>query len=438
MTMREMIRQHNRVLFFLFVAAFALRTTYLILMISIVDQRILTRDYEYGVIANALIAARGYSVPLAEFKEDEGEIHHLDRYRPTAYHLPLYPMMLAGVYGLTEKPLSKYIVMWIQAVIGSFTCLLLYLITYEIYRNKRTALIAGILMTVYPTFIVHVSTLVPETMLLFWFSLCVLALLILRNDIRWGCAILSGIFLGLSVLTSNVIVPVIPFLLIWLSWSLKGTLRTKTFRIMALILSFSFVIAPLLVRNFIVFKTFPLLKSTAGTNLWLGNNPQATGTFYLQNGEKVSTLLPKDFLEAQHLSETEQDHILYELAMRYIQDNPVRFINLFLTKLYYFLWFPPDHLLSKEAGILKKIAMIPYAILLSGCTIGIYMSGRRYPKETFLVCTAILPVVVLYAVFIVGHPRYRMTIEPYMIILFSCAMNGWIERIRTDNPILSS
>lgn len=428
MAMREIIREHKQILVFLFVAAFALRAAYLILMIAVFDQRILTRDYEYGVIANALIAGKGYSVPLAEFVENERIVHNLDHYRPTAYHLPFYPMMLATVYGLIESPLSKYIIMWIQVVVGSFTCLMIYLVTYELYRDKRTALLAGIFMTVYPTLIVHASSLVPETLLLFWFSLSILGLLELRNTGGWGNTILTGIFLGVSVLISNVIVPIIPFVLIWLFVSLNGTAKTKSFRIMALVFSMLFVIAPLLVRNFIIFHTFPLLKSTAGTNLWLGNNPQATGTFYLQNGEKASTILPKDFVEAQHLSETEQDFILYEHAMRYIKSNPVRFINMFLTKLYYFSWFPPDHLLSKEARILKKIVMIPYAILLSGCMIGIYMSVGKHPKETLLLCIVILSVILLYSVFVVGHPRYRMTVEPYMIILLSYAMNGWIEK----------
>ncbi|WP_028324527.1 ArnT family glycosyltransferase [Desulfatirhabdium butyrativorans] len=428
MTMMEMIREHKRILLFLFVAAFALRAAYLILMAVVFDYRILARDYEYGVIANSLIAGKGYSVPLAEFVENEGAIHNLDHYRPTAYHLPFYPMMLAAVYGLSESPLSKHIVMWIQAVVGSFTCLILYLVAYELYRDKWTALIAGIIMTVYPTFIVHVSSLVPETLLLFWFSLSMLGLLVLRNDGGWGNAILTGIFLGVSILTSNVLVPIIPSLLIWLFVSMNGTAKTKSFRIMALVFTMSFVIAPLLVRNFIVFDMFPLLKSTAGTNLWLGNNPLATGTFYLQNGEKASTILPKAFVEAQCLSETEQDHILYEQAMRYIQNNPIRFIKLFLIKLYYFLWFPPDHLLSREAGILKKISMAPYILLLAGCMIGIYMAIGKYPKETFLLCAVILTVALLYSVFIVGHPRYRMTIEPYMIILLSYAVKAWIAK----------
>ena len=438
MSIIETIKSNKKILFYIFIAALSVRAIYLISVNIMIDKHILNEDYEYGVIANSLIAGKGYSVPLTE-QSDDGHIKVLNIYRPTTYHLPFYPIMLATVYSLIKSPLSMFIVMCIQSVISSTTCIIIYLFVIKLFANQRTAVIAGCAMILYPTFIIYASRLVPETMLIFWLSTALLSLLVLRDNPTYTNSLITGILLGVTLLTSNVIVPLLPIIVIWLLISLNIAIERRYKYVFSVLSAILLVVSPLLIRNYIVFREFPLMKSTTGTNLWLGNNPQASGTFYLHSGKLVSTIFPKAFTEGQILSEIEQDKILYDDAMSYIKTNPMHFIKLFLIKLYYFTWFSSDNLLSKEARLHKKIVIIPYGIMIVSFFIGIYLSLSKYPKDVFLLCSIIFSVALLYSIFIVGHPRYRMTVEPYMIVFSSYAVNYLLDRyiLRKRNGIKS-
>jgi 4-amino-4-deoxy-L-arabinose transferase-like glycosyltransferase len=428
MSVIETIKSHKKVLSYIFFAALLLRVGCLITVNMFYDKQIVNQDYEYGIIAKSLLAGKGYSVPLMEQPDYDGPLKELNNYRPTAYHLPFYPIMLATVYYFVKSPLSMLIVMSIQAVIASAICVIIYLVVFKLFANRRTAVIAGCAMMLYPTFIFYVSRLVPETMLIFLLSMALLSLLVLRDNPTYTTTLITGILLGITLLISNVIVPVLPCIIIWLLISLDISWE-KRCKIVFLLITVTFlIVSPLLIRNYVVFNKFPLMKTTAGTNLWLGNNSQASGTFFLDSGKLVSTILPKAFSEGQKLSETEQDKILYDDAMAYIKTNPMHFLGLFLKKLYYFTWFPPDNLISKETRLHKYIVLIPYGSMLLSFIIGIFLSLRKYPKDVFLICSIIFSVALLYSVFIVGHPRYRMTVEPYMIIISSYAVNCLIDR----------
>jgi 4-amino-4-deoxy-L-arabinose transferase-like glycosyltransferase len=428
MSIIEIIKSEKKILFYIFITALLLRVIYLITINIVIDKHILNQDFEYGVIAKSLLAGKGYSVPLIEQSEYDGSIKELNIYRPTAYHLPFYPIMLATVYYFVKNPLSMLIVMFIQAVIASAICIIIYLVVFKLFANRRTAVIAGCAMMLYPTFIIYVSRLVPETMLIFSLSMALLSLLVLRDTPTYKTTLITGILLGITLLISNVIVPVLPCIIIWLAISLDNS-REKRCKIVFLLITVIFVIvSPVLIRNYIVFSKFPLMKTTAGTNLWLGNNPQASGTFFLDSHKMLKTILPKAFSEGQKLSETEQDKILYDDAMAYIKKNPMHFIRLFLKKLYYFTWFPPDNLITKEARLHKYIVLIPYGSMLISFFIGIFLSFRKYPKDLFLICSIIFSVALLHSVFIVGHPRYRMAVEPYIIIISSYTVNWLIDK----------
>ena len=58
----------------------------------------------------------------------------------------------------------------------------------------------------------------------------------------------------------------------------------------------------------------------------------------------------------------------------------MHFAGLFLKRLYYFIWFAPDNLVSKEARLNNKVSKLPYGLILISCIIGVILSLRKYPK----------------------------------------------------------
>jgi len=420
LTSDKLIKDKKKIILVIFIAALLLRTIFIIGVGTVVKNPIMKEDFEYGVIARTLIKGEGYSVPILEisgWSEPKKETHN---YRPTADQLPFYPLVLAMVYSISSNPLSFWIVIFLQAIISALTCIVIYLIALKMFHRKA-AMIAGIISVIYPSFILNTARIVPETFFTFWLSLTVLHLLLLREVPSLKNQLISGVLLGITLLNSNVIVPVIPFIGIWL-FLLAGTWREKVKKALLVIATAFLIVSPWVIRNYIVFKEFPLMKTTLGVNLWLGNNPRATGTFFLPSGEPMDAILPEAWYKGFAFSETEQDKILYDEAMVYINKNPQHYARLLLKRLYYFTWFPPDNLLSKEGRLYKKLFKIPYGFILMSSAIGITLFLKRNSRDTFLLCAIILSVVGLYSFFIVGHARYRLPIEPYLIVFSAYAI----------------
>lgn len=417
MLRNKVIKSDRKVILYIFLAALLARAMFFFTVSVVLDMN-LSKDFEYGIIARSLMAGEGYSVPVLEQSSTDNTMKELDIYRPSAYHLPFYPMLLATIYTFVKSPISTFVLVSLQVLLASVTCILIYLVALRIFADRKVATIAGCLMIFNPTFILYVVRLIPETILIFWLSLMLLYLLLLKNSPSYSNSLIAGTLLGVSLLTSNVVVPMIPFIVIWLLISLTISLKQRVKIIILTMFTAFMVVSPWLVRNYIVFKEFPLMKTTLGHNLWLGNNPKATGTFYDQAGEEIRVLLLKDFIEGQKLSELEQDKGLHAKAMEFIKKNPAHYVWLSMKRFYYFIWFPPDNFVSGEALFHKKISEIPYGLILISCIAGAFLSLRKYPKEVFLIFSIILSQALLFSFIIVGHPRYRMTIEPY-IILFS-------------------
>lgn len=419
----------KRKMFYVFIAALLLRVLFFF-TVSVVLDKNLDQDFEYGIIARSLITGEGYSVPWLEQADTPGPVKRPHSYRPSAYHLPFYPGLLAVVYCFVESPMAAFLIIFIQAILAATTCILIYLAALRFFADQLIATITGVLMLFYPTFIFYVSRLIPETILMFWLSLTVLYLLLLRDKPSYRKALIAGTFIGITLLNSNVVVPMMPFIVIWLFISLSISVK-KRVRIIILIMFTAFmVVSPWLVRNYIVFKEFPLLKTNLGHNLWLGNNPKATGTHYAESGELMGDLLSKDLLEFQALSEVEQDKELYGKAKAYIKENPMHYIRLSLKRFYYFIWFPPDNLLSKEAALSKKVSKLPYAFILVACIIGLFLSFKRFPKDAAFIFSIIFSETLLFSLIVVGHPRYRITIEPFMILFAAFAIGSLLEKLK--------
>lgn len=411
------------------------------------------RDFEYGVIARSIIKGKGYSVPINEFnkqslteKNGKQKIHsdsfisdgntqmadfikfkQTGQYRPSANQLPFYPLFLSIFFYFSTNPFSYWIIKFLQAIISSLTCIVIYLIALKIF-NKKAAIVAGFISAFYPVFVLYSIKIVPESIFTFWFSLSVLYLFIFKENPSFKNSVISGCLIGITLLNSNVIVPAMPFIFLWI-FLIQVKRNDKFKRTLFIFLIAILFVSPWIARNYLVFGSFPLMKSTAGLNLWIGNNPKATGTFFLQTGESMDSILPNSFYEGLKNYEMDKDKELYKIAISYIKNNSIPTLKIFFKKFIYFLWFPPDNIISKDVKQLKKILKFPYGIFLLSCIIGFIFSLKKYFTDTILLFFIILSITGLYSIFFVGHLRFRMPIEPYLIIFSSYTISAISDRI---------
>lgn len=427
MSISGFIIDNKKVLSYIFVTALILRAISFVGLSIVFKSSNLNKDFEYGAIARSLIEGRGYSAPIPDISTKWGEPRKdTNSYRPSADQLPFYPIFLAVVYYFLDAPVSFFVVKIIQSLFSSAICMIIYLIALKLF-DKRAAIIAGIISVVYPVFILNIVRIVPETFFTFWLVLSVLYLIVLKDAPSINHQLTAGVLIGITFLNSNVIMPILPFIAIYM-FLLSGTWKERLKRSALVMITAFLIVSPWLVRNYLAFGEFPLMKSTMGLNLWLGNNPKATGTFFLPSGEPMEFILPEAFYKGFTLSETAQDKMLYNDVLSYIKENPGHYAGLFLKRFYYFTWFPPDNLVSKEALFYKKLFQLPYGLILTSSVIGIILFFRRNTKDAFLLCAIIFSVAALYSIFIVGHMRYRMPIEPFILLFASYGISSFLDK----------
>jgi 4-amino-4-deoxy-L-arabinose transferase-like glycosyltransferase len=294
--------------------------------------------------------------------------------------------------------------------------------TGKIVFNEKVAFLAFLGIIFYPPLIAYSLRITPLIFFAFFTTLTVLYIIKVKNEPLLKNLAYCGVLMGITALTEPNIIPFLPFSIGWLFFNLTQSTRIKLKSLFTIVLFGALVITPWVARNYLALDRFILIKSTVGFNLWIGNNPSATGTFYLSNGgifqESNAELTGID--ETQANSTLATDDMFLKAAVSYIRNNPLRTFRLGLTKLYYFWWYPAEKLLSPAAARLMKFMKVPYGILLFNSILCICFL-RSKVKEINLFIFLFFSFSLTHAIFLVGHPRYRTPIEIYLILLASQA-----------------
>jgi len=193
------------------------------------------------------------------------------------YQAPLYPYFLALLLWPLGDDLWRLRVA--QAVIGAFSCGLLFL-AGKAYLSRGTAVIAALFLALYPPAIFFDGLIQKANLdlLLMTGLLWVLGLCVHRaNRGKW---LVAGLLLGLLGLTRENALPLAAVVFIWLLVHFADCGWQARLRWAACYLAgLSCVLLPVGLRNLAVGGEFLLTTSQMGPNFFMGNNPQATGTY---------------------------------------------------------------------------------------------------------------------------------------------------------------
>ena len=188
---------------------------------------------------------------------------------------PLYPYFLAAVFlrfGIEYDAAALA-----QVLLGACNVALIFILARRVFGNP-VAVIAGILAALSPNLLLYQNELLPETLVVTVNLLFLRALLVAGETLRWKHAAIAGFWLALCAIARPNALLVAPLLLIWLWWTAPArriALRHSAIAVAAMVLA----ILPVTAANYFVGGQPALITRNASWNLYIGNAPDASGTY---------------------------------------------------------------------------------------------------------------------------------------------------------------
>jgi len=134
-----------------------------------------------------------------------------------AFRQPFYSIFLAFLYSLLGYSYYAYFgVFFVQAFLSSLATVFIFLIGKKAF-NSLTGWLAGLMACFYSPFIRIVADFEPENLLIFIPLVFVLCLLRIEDKKSLGIKIITGLTMGLTILTKGVFLFILPvFTFLWL------------------------------------------------------------------------------------------------------------------------------------------------------------------------------------------------------------------------------
>lgn len=350
-------------------------------------------------------------IDIIDYRESAAALIRLG-HMANRYQMPLYPLMIAitgpGVGQLIADILLSAFLSWTVGVL-----------TLEIFADRLAAFFAATAIACYPPLIFMSVVGLSESLFI---ALVFLAFLYWYR----GFFTPAVVFAVLAILTRPIFdlfapLLVVMFALVVHRLSLGQTVR----RLFVYAAIYCALMAPWWVSNLHAYGHFVRLTAGAGTALYAGNNPlNRTGGGNL--GEDY------DLNAFAHLRDpVERDRALRQAAVNFIIENPGRFLELAWLK-FTRIWRPwPVNAGYSSLGVILMTAgsFLPVLVLgAAGIVLRRSMLRRLSPIFLFAIGYTAVHMV------IVGTIRYRLPLEPFLIMFASVAASDVWRRIRRRSP----
>ena len=365
------------------------------------------------------------------------------------YQAPLYPYFLGVLYKVFGHSLAA--VRILQAIVGAGSCALVGLAGYRFF-SVRVGAIAGFVLAVYAPAIFFDALIQKSVLDLFFIALSLWLIGRLVDHPRlgrdWCCLGLA--MGGLSLTRENALV-FVAVILVWVATGVvsgfNGTVPARDRAALAatFVAGLAIVLLPVAIRNYAVGGGFYLTTSQFGPNFFIGNNPQADGTYMsLRFGrgapeyERTDATELAEHATGQTLTPAEVSGYWTDRALAFVTGQPGAWLRLMWRKVA--LLFNATEMLDTEAQEshaewswpLRIGGLIGHFGLLTPLAVAGLMlawADRSRLAVLYVMLAAYAASVVMFYVF----ARYRLPLVPMLLLFASAGIAALPQWLRSAN-----
>jgi 4-amino-4-deoxy-L-arabinose transferase-like glycosyltransferase len=344
---------------------------------------------------------------------------------------PLYVVSLAAVMKVAGSDYLPSLVF--QSILSALTLLPMGWLAFRV-ANRRAARLTVLLGLLYLPLTLFAGLLLSETLFVFLFAWALLALVRAGEEIALGWSgraalwlVLSGLLLGLGVLTRSTGLVFLPLVALWLLVGNREThtnLRTGLVSAAIVVVICVVCLLPWIARNYIAYKRFILVDTTSGYNLWLGSV-----------GVRDESRLQADLVTIPNPADRQS--FAYSQAFKNISADPLGFVGKGIKESLD-LWRP---LFSAEERQISgyTLGRIPswhltslllfddllYVVILITATAGLAFTPP-HPLKSLVLLWAALWVVMSFVFFAVT--RFRLPVVAVLLPLAGVGLDALLSR----------
>jgi hypothetical protein len=384
---------------------------------------------EHAPIAANLVEGRGFS--FLDF----------GYFGPSSVQSPTIPLLLAALFKVfgTGSTMAYATALAFNCLLGVLAALGMLHMTRELGGSRREALVAALLLAVWPTQVyaaTHVQAVAFTAATIPWM------IALFSRGTRTGAPVpwlAYSLVAVLASLTEPTLLPLTVLsglmILLWSVFPWRVRIRNAAVLAGCALL----VLGPWTARNWAVHGELMPVKSTFWVNVWKGANDHATGTDRLPIPEQQRRELMRSFFslrprtdQADHehqydilselqraeltgRSEVEREGLFEAWATAWIAENPKRYLELCMVRLYKTLWIDWDN--PKSYSMVYAASR---SVLLGLSLLGLVSAIRRrwrllYPLALLASCIALHMLTLTAA-------RFGIQLEPVQFAFAAAAL----------------
>lgn len=352
------------------------------------------------------------------------------------YGLPLYAYLLAFLYKIFGY--SPFVPGFLQVCFDAGTATLLYKIAVRIFRTdgepiRNRANLIGLLAAAGWAFFVpaqaYAVILMPAAWLVFVFWFLVWQIVKTKHAPTPLRCLAYGTLIGITAMGIATILFIVPLVLATLLLKSRSDAHTgsswvtRSAAIALLFLGIGAGTAPCWIHNYFIARDPVFLSAHSGINLWLGNNPEATGYPHFPGLHAGQAAMLKDSIDlaeaaaGRNLKRSEVSAYWSAKARTYVSTNFGAWLKLMWRKVAN-LWNALEYDdLSVIADLRQQQILFPglhFGIVAALAIPGFFFSLRAFPSARWIAAAIILHMAAILPVFVTE--RYRLAAVPGLLL----------------------